>query len=209
MKSLKYLILISFLSPAVWALDTTETYPTGLSNFESYSGASRTQSSLTFVAGYGYSQFINPSLSVEKCYLKENSLEETHLSVGNFSNLYTGLVDIDLIASVAVHEQVLTSSVGTEVSIPLIHFTPYLRQFAESSGEEIENITTLGLSWYANSNIELFSEVSTTMASTSTAIGAVGLNYKPTETLELISEVAYDSMEEGTFGSVGVIWTRD
>lgn len=199
MKRLINILIVLFAWP-VWALDTTEEYSHGFSDFEAYSFKNSTENAITLVAGYGHSSWVNPSLVVHN---------HAEASLGNFSHIYSNMVDIDLLAATSLNSETNHFSLGTEVTYPSVKFNPYLKGTLDFEGEEQLGTGVMGLSWNANSHIEMLTEISFDLSKGKRQHVAVGLNFKQSQSIELISEVGHSYEDEGAFASLGLIWTRN
>lgn len=200
--------LIFFCAFASHALDTTEEYPLGLSNFEGYTSHAKTEQTLSAVAGYGYSRWLNVSLAVDR--IEETELKEhhTHFCLGNFAQVYSGVVDTDVITQIHSESDKVTTTFGTEISHTHHLWTPYFRLHTDIDEDQHTETASLGLSRkIKNLPLELLVQYEQILSETQTHT-ALGLNYKANNQFELISEVARNNEDEDTTLSVGFIWNQ-
>lgn len=205
---MKYFLLFSiqffFFSPT-WALDTTEEYPLGFSNFEGYSIQSLNEQTLSVLAGYGQSRWLNLSLGIDQVHDAIDNNTQLQFCVGNFSHIYAGIVDFDVILQIHSQAESVTSSLGTEVSYAYDLWTPYLRMHTDFVEDQHSETASMGLSRrIPQIDLELLIEYSQ-VVSESHPSTALGLNYKSNDNFELITEVAYQNADESTAVSVGFI----
>lgn len=193
-----------FLTPS-WALDTTEEYPPGFSNFEGYSMQSRHEQTLSVLAGYGQSRWLNLSLGVDQVHDVTADETQMHFCVGNFSHIYDGIVDSDLILQLHSQDEKTTSSLGTEISYDYDLWTPYLKMYTDITEDQHSETASVGLSRrIPQMDLELLVEYSQVVNETHPST-ALGLNYKSNDNFELITEVAHQKADENTSVSVGFI----
>lgn len=201
-------MLIFICAPLAHALDTTEEYPLGLSNFEAYSAHGKTEQTLSAVAGYGYSRWLNVSLAVDQ--IEETELKEnhSHICLGNFSQVYTGVIDADVITQIHSEHDKVTTSFGTEISHTHLFWTPYFRLNTDIDEEEHTETASWGVSRkIQNLPIELLVQYEQVLWQAQTN-AAMGLNFKANNQFEVISEVARNIEDEDTMVSVGFIWNQ-
>lgn len=210
MKGVLLCALILFHSPS-WALDTTEAFAPGLSDFEFYGSHSRSERTLSLVTGYGHSHWLNPSLGIE--HRTETTSEEaaidTSFSISNFATVFSGLVEVDVLAGFCSKEDA-GLFIGDEWTLPLGRYVPYLSNSFESNQGEFNHTATLGLSFQQNQNIELFAESGWDMSQGGEHTSlALGVNVLSTAGLEVLAEAGMDVLEDQSYASLGLIWTLD
>lgn len=113
-------------SSGLHALDTIEVYEPGLSDFEAYRTHGRNDFKNEFLVGYGYGQFINPTLLVAH----EGEIEGdtfTNLRVSNISTFGDGALTFDLIPGVQYTSEgsALRPTIEAELSWIWGHWEPY------------------------------------------------------------------------------------
>lgn len=193
-----------FVTPA-WALDTTEEYSPGFSNFEGYSMQSRSEQTLSVLAGYGQSRWLNLSLGIDQLHDVTTQETQTQFCLGNFSHIYSGVIDADIITQLHSHNEKITAALGTEISYDYFLWTPYLKIYSEINDNQQSETGSLGISRrWPRSGLEVLLEYTQELSETS-ARSAVGLNYRSNDNFELITEVAYSATEESPSVSVGFI----
>lgn len=202
-------IAIVLLALQAQALDTTEEYSQGLSDFEAYSIKNSSEDILTLVTGYGYSRWLNPSLAVHNLHDKEEGGAHVDVILGNFSQLYSKGVDIDLLVATSLKSEVTQTSLGTEVTYPMGRWTPYAKGSLDFEDDKSTSCGAVGVGWNLNSHVEILTELSFDLDRGKQEHVALGLNFKQSQNIEFISEVGHSSEGEGTFANLGLIWTRN
>ncbi len=202
-------ITIVLLALQAQALDTTEEYSQGLSDFEAYSIKNSSEDILTLVTGYGYSRWLNPSLAIHNLHDKGEGEAHVDVILGNFSQLYSKGVDIDLLAEASLNSEVTQATLGTEVTYPWARWTPYVKGSLDFEGNESTSCGAVGVGWNLNSHVEILTELSFDLGRGRQEHTAVGLNFKQSQNIEFISEVGHSTEDEGVFASLGLIWTRN
>jgi len=190
------------------ALDTTEEYPRGLANFEAYSIHEKSANTFFALTGYGYSRWINSSLSFQQAWSTSEESSSAQYCLGNFSHIYAGQFDVDFMIHTTTTDQETSTRLATEVTHPFISLTPYARAATELLNGSHSESAALGLSWMAQSSLEALIEYSEEFKEDRNIYVAVGINYKPTENMEIISEVGHQYSNGDTVTSLGVIWTQ-
>jgi hypothetical protein len=185
------------------ALDTVEPLGPGLSDLEAYVSGSDGEYATDLVVGAGYGAYLNPLLGATF------SSAPAAFSVSNISNLYTGIVDFDVVPSVTISDGNLSYAVDTELTHALgDRFVPYVQtNYAfTTEGEYADALTVnLGTVYKVQEGQELLVQASVLVDDTSSWGAAIGYNFLVHDEIEAIAELS-TSDDQMAF-ALGAIWS--
>jgi hypothetical protein len=198
-----FALTLCFSSLSAKALDTVEPFSPGVSDLEAYVSGSDGDYATDFVVGAGYGSFINPSFSASL------SSADPVFTLSNMSNLYSGLVDFDVIAGLSLSGGTVSYAIDTETTHALNEqFTPYAQtSYAfTTEGEYADELTVnLGTIYNVQEGHELLVQASVLVNDGSNWGAGLGYNFLVSDDLEAITELS-SSGNDVAF-ALGVIWS--
>jgi hypothetical protein len=196
-------ITLLFSSLSAKALDTVEPFSPGVSDLEAYVSGSDGDYATDLVVGAGYGTYLNPAFNATL------SSADPVFTLSNMSNLYSGVVDFDVIAGLSLSGGNLAYAVDTETTHVLNEkFTPYVQtSYAfTTEGEYADELTAnLGTIYNVQEGHELLVQASVLVNDGSTWGAGLGYNFLVRDDVEVVTELS-SSGDDVAF-SVGAIWS--
>lgn len=185
------------------ALDTIEPLGPGFSDVEAYVSGWDGTYETDLVVGAGFGSYLNPLLGVNL------SSESPTFTVSNISNLYSGVVDFDVIPAVSISDGNLSYAIDAELTHALTEsFTPYVQtNYAfTTEGEYADQLAfNLGTLYTVQEGHELFVQASAEIDGGTSWGAALGYNFLVHDDVEAITELSHSDVE--TSFSIGAIWS--
>ncbi len=196
-------ITVLFSSLSAQALDTVEPFSPGVSDLEAYVSGSEGDYATDLVVGAGYGSYLNPSFGTTL------SSADPVFTISNMSNVYSGLVDFDVVAGLSLSGGNVAYAIDTETTHVLNEsFTPYVQtSYAfTTEGEYADELTAnLGTIYNVQEGQELLVQASVAVDDGSTWGAGLGYNFLVRDDVEVITELS-SSGDDVAF-AVGAIWS--
>ncbi|KHD87018.1 MAG: hypothetical protein OM95_16690 [Bdellovibrio sp. ArHS] len=205
-------ILFLFLYQiSAWALDTTEVFASGFSDVEVYGSQSSSERTMSFVTGYGYSRWLNPSVSFTQSFRREEGENQNEGQFGlcNFANIFSGIFEVDLLTGIHKGPESMVGFLGDEWTVPLGRTVPYFKNLIEIEESQTLHALSAGVSFQNSKSLELFAESGWDLIHSQHSFVAIGMNILQSEAIEILTEAGVHSASSESYASLGIIWTLE